>query len=458
MTDLTARRRCRRLVAWGCMLLLAIVAVPSVGRADPAAWLSVCPGRGESPPTDAGAAALRYWPQPQTGRWVVASVNRPPAAAGCSSLPLPVPAAEIRWIGVASESGRAMTDRVDLQIPVGSELTDAGDVEIVLPAVPGDPVSSPAAEDLAPAVRIDTKPPRRAAWAWAAESWSRDGDRLLGEATALEIGTLYISVPVEDAGFDPARLAAFIADADSRGISVWAVEGDPHAVQPGLRARFVHRAAAIAAYNTARPKAERLAGIQYDIEPYLLPGYAVDPAGWQEAYVETIASLRLAADMPTEVAIPFWFGRDGDGQSALLDQLAPYIDSVAVMAYRTDIAELRRFVEPIFVWGESGRRDIRIALENGPLPDRANTMFVRRQVGELWLVDFARDRLAILLRAPAGNPHGPAYARQTDWPVPAERITFGGRRDALLAAARSLEASYAGRFGFAGIALHGVLE
>ncbi|NNG05547.1 MAG: hypothetical protein HKM95_15805 [Inquilinus sp.] len=453
-----AARRPRRLAAAGWVLSLAALAMSSTGRADAADWLSVCPDRGGLPPTDEAGHALRYWAQPEAGRWVVAGAARPPAAAACSSMPLPVSVAEIRWIGVVSESGRAMTERVDLQIPVGREFDDVRDVEIVLPAVSdGDPAPTPAVETLAPTAPTGREPPRRSGWSWAPDRWMQDGSGLLDEAAALGIGVLYISVPVEESGFDPQRLADFIADAGGRGIAVWAVEGDPHAVQPGPRERFVRRAAALAAYNAARPTAERLAGIQYDIEPYLLPGYAADPAGWQAAYVETIAALRRAADLPTEIAIPFWFGRDGGGQGPLLDRLAPHVDSVAVMAYRTDVAELRRFVEPIFVWAEGGRRDIRIALENGTLPDRANTMFVRRQAGELWLVDFARDRLAILLRGPAGNPHGPAYARQTDWPVPADRISFGGRLDVLLAVARSLEADFAGRRGFAGIALHGVL-
>lgn len=117
--------------------------------------------------------------------------------------------------------------------------------------------------------------PGRALWAWRPQWWIDEPHRLLDELQAVRADTVYIAVPVRDDApqvGQRAALQSFITEATRRGIGVWVVDGDPHAITPQARGEFVQRARAYDEYNRGVAENYRLQGIQYDIEPYLVPG------------------------------------------------------------------------------------------------------------------------------------------------------------------------------------------
>jgi len=308
------------------------------------------------------------------------------------------------------------------------------------------------------APRLD-HPIDRAAWVWPASRWRDPGDDLIAAALRLEIKRLSISVPVEkNAVVAPLALARFVAAARQHGIAVWVVAGDPRAVLPSERSKFVARAAIYTRYNAHAASEERLAGLEYDIEPYLEPGYALDPAAWQSAYVATIRALRAATPMAMEAVLPFWVGTDSGARKRLLEPLAGFVDGITVMDYRTDPIEIQSFAEPFLAWGQTSGVAVRIALENGPIADETIRYYRHAAAGSVWLVPIGGETAVVLLRNAAANPFGASFARDHDVTVPGSRISFLGDEHRLFALVPGLENAFrAWNRSFAGMSFNGLL-
>ena len=301
------------------------------------------------------------------------------------------------------------------------------------------------------------QPPVTATWAWRPAEWQQAPDRLLERLSGLGARLVFITVPVTAGGGveTPDRLAAFVASARKRGVAVWAVAGDPHAVLSSERPRFEALARAYAAYNAAVPESGSLAGLQLDIEPYLVPGYGLDPAGWDGAWVDTVNGVAAAAGgLAVDLAIPFWFGTP-ERRERCLDRLSPAIVSLTVMDYRSDPAAIRELAAPVLSWGAANRRGVRIALERGPLPDETAINFVPAEEGPLWRLSLAGGPVLLLLDRPARNGQGAAYAEAWRLPVAGAGQSFHdapGRLDQL---SPGLEAMFAAWPSFLGLAIHG---
>jgi hypothetical protein len=301
----------------------------------------------------------------------------------------------------------------------------------------------------------------KAIWAWRPALWRDTPDLLLERLRKAGATTVYITVPVSE--LEPTivhakELERFIERATAEGVRVWAVVGDPRAVFPGERPRFVRRAEAYAAYNRCVDAPARLAGVQYDIEPYVLPGYQLDPEPWNSAYLETISALKAAAAMPLEAVLPFWYAWQTVQGRPLLDRLAPCVDSVAVMDYRTDPTLVQQFAEPFLSWGVRTGRPVRIALEAGALPDQMRRHYRPAASGELWLSRVGESDVLILLKRPGRNPRGLTFREHHVSRFLASRMTFHENEASLTALIPRLEAQWGAWSSFAGLALHGLEE
>ena len=303
-----------------------------------------------------------------------------------------------------------------------------------------------------------TKP--RALWIWQPQYWQQQEAKLLELLAAQGADTVYISVPLQG---DPPEveqaeaLQRFIGAAGRRGLKVWAVAGDPRAVLPDERRKFVALAGALANYNRKAPPASRLAGLQLDIEPYLNRGYAHDPEGWLAAYVETLTLIRPRVMMPLDVALPFWWGRQRLRDGLFLDALKPLVDVVTVMNYRTDPQQLTAFAEPFLSWGAANGKPIRIGLESGPIPDESLHVYRRAGSGDLWLVNIGRQHAVLLmLDAARANHAGISYGHSHSINRGGDQVTFQRNPEALRKLLPQLEDLWRAWPSFAGVALHGI--
>lgn len=300
--------------------------------------------------------------------------------------------------------------------------------------------------------------PPASGWAWRPAAWREAPETLLAQAAAWGMGAVFVTVPIDDGRVaEGDALAAFVARAARAGVAVWAVDGDPRAVLPAERPLFVARAQAYAAYNRAAPPAARLAGLQLDIEPHVLRGYGQAPEQFDRAWAQTITAIARAAGMPVEAVIPFWYADEPHRRHALAP-IVGSVASVAVMAYRGTAEGAAAAAAPALAWGAAAGIPVRVALENGPIPDEEALTFRPAPAGTLWQVTIG-DRTAVLLLAQAGtNPAGPTLGLASRTQVPGRAVSFLGDTKALAEAVESVIRGLGGHPAFHGTALHGILD
>lgn len=300
----------------------------------------------------------------------------------------------------------------------------------------------------------------RATWLWREATWQQATPALWKQLHDLNITTLYITIPlVADltSVSDMQALRAFVTQAGKQGIAVWAVAGDPLAVLASERESWLRRAKAYAAYNRDVEEPARLKGIQYDIEPYLAPGYAQAPEVWKQAYIDTLAALRKASALALEVAVPVWWAEETLGDKPLLEAMAAWVDGIAVMDYRTDLWRIQQQALPFLTWGVRHRKPVRITLEAGPIADETRLVFHRTEVGDLWVTRVGEITILLRLAKPEGNTGGIAFSLTQEITVSGEAVSFHGRLDEMKKRLPQLEHSLGAWPTFAGLALHEVL-
>lgn len=310
----------------------------------------------------------------------------------------------------------------------------------------------------------DVPPPPRSAWIWSPAAWTTlEGRSMLWTHVRRErLSALYLTVPVDGSVVhEPRQLAGFIEEAAARGVSVWAVAGDPHDVLPAARPALLARAEAYAAYNAAVPVTQRLAGLQLDIEPYLLPGFALAPGYWRERYLETFRAVRdtLRGRAPLDLVVPVWWGTHPEWGERFLHGIAAPGVSLTVMNYRTQLEALRAGAQPFLDAGERFGYKVRMGLETGPLPDEQRRIYHPAPAGApatLWLQDQGAMPFLVLLATPRADLTGVPYAFTRETVAPASNLTFGRERPRREDVLRMLAIEWSAWTSFAGVALHGL--
>lgn len=306
------------------------------------------------------------------------------------------------------------------------------------------------------------RPAARSTWVWKAADWREHGAALLDWAAAQRVRELFVTVPFRnEAVREPARLAAFVRRANARGIRVLSVDGDPHMVLPEQQPALARMVRAYLNYNAGVEPAARLAGLQFDVEPYLLPDYQLLEHGagkvdWDARYLAMAHTLREAAgSLHLELVVPFWW----DGKTALLDGLAPLVDTLSVMDYRTDPAQVSEFAMPFLDWGARHGRQVRIALEAGEIAAETQRRYVRAQAGEaagLLRLKVGGQQVLALLREPvAAAADAEAFRLQSTREIDGSATSFHRDKQSLLRLLPALESDFSAWDGaFGGIALH----
>jgi hypothetical protein len=367
---------------------------------------------------------------------------------------------------VADESGRARDDALDMGKTSAS--ADARAARLALPArldratwrqfvllCPATRASVDVATlALEPAPMQKARP--RATWVWRPDDWIDGGPALLDWAAGLDIRELFITVPLTDgtAVRAPELLAAFVRQARARGIHVYSVDGDPHMVLAGEVPAAVRRVRAYAEYNAAQPPEARLLGVQFDVEPYLLPDGVLPSARRDAAYLAMARALKAAAGdaLRLDFVVPFWWG----GNQALLDALAPHADALTVMDYRTDRDQITGLAIPFLDWAASHGRDVRIALEAGSIAPEVQRRYVKAAgtPGDLQAVDIDGRQVLVLLRQPLAVDNASLYRLQSTRAIDGSATTFHEDKAALLRLLPGLEEDFSAWDGFRGIAIH----
>lgn len=329
---------------------------------------------------------------------------------------------------------------------VAQDETRAVQVVVTAPAAGGEI----ALTDL----RLESATPRpapTAAWAWEERRWRADSAALIEAAHRRGLERLFVSLSMRDGAVShAAALQRFIRAARHRGIAVEAVEGDPDMAGSGLPTALA-RARAIAAFQAATPADARLAGIQYDIEPYVRPDWRDRDASYRQ-WGRNVAALGAAAAAKVDLVVPFWLASSRRGR-AMLDEAAPALRMVTVMAYRSDADAVERIAEPLLAWGVRRELPVRLALEAGPLDDEVEFSFRPAVRGTLAL--FPDGRL-LLYDRPVAIPGAQMLAATRQQPIRAASLSFLGDEARMTATAARLRPRFSAWPSFAGYAFHGL--
>jgi hypothetical protein len=368
----------------------------------------------------------------------------------CRRSPLPFSAETVRWLGVLP--GQAETgDRLAITAREKSGEILGIEEEKLRPPQPSRHLPSRQAAMGATLAKLP------AAWVWNPQTWRADPGALIAAASRAGVGAFYISVSIAgDEIQDAAALVAFILQCGEAGIEVYAVEGDPKMITEEGLAFAVSRARALAAFRSAHPQAT-LAGVQYDIEPYLLASFGADPkAAWMR-WSAALHSLSDALGEPVDAVIPYWIEDSPGGEDALA-AARPALRSITIMAYRTELGQIMDAAAPALIFAERAGLPATVGLEAGAIAEERRSIFRRAVAGDLHLAGLGDVTAALLLDAPQPGTETRAFRRSHSVLSDPTRVSFFGRTPRLFDVARSLTTALTAYPAAQRIAFHGLSD
>ncbi|WP_170157324.1 hypothetical protein [Roseimicrobium gellanilyticum] len=171
-----------------------------------------------------------------------------------------------------------------------------------------------------------------------------------------------------------------LSDLRKEDFQIVAVEGDPHMILPQEKSSVVARHQQLTALH-----GKYLDGIQYDVEPYLLPGFRLEPELWHQHWLQMYEALTPGkAPLRVEPVVPFWLIAQPAAQK-LLKGLAPRSTRVVVMNYRSDAGDAAAWATSWLEWSVQHQCPVALAVECGPVPDLESATYRKAPRGPLWL-------------------------------------------------------------------------
>lgn len=201
-------------------------------------------------------------------------------------------------------------------------------------------------------------------WVWETNEIEKEED-LFSFFEAEQIDRIYLQIDQSRSYLDYQQ---FIKEATEKEIEVFALDGGPEWIYTNEAKRFVQW---VHSFNEAVEENERFAGIQLDIEPYLLPE-------WEENREDIIRNFQAIIHganqeiilIPLELAVPFWFVsleyHNEFGKGDLAQWVLRKSDQVSVMTYRTELEGengIFSLFDPFVERAKRENKPIRLAIE-----------------------------------------------------------------------------------------------
>jgi hypothetical protein len=328
--------------------------------------------------------------------------------------------------------------------------------ELLVSEKPAQPIKKSSSKQL---------PAKRSGWVWLPEFWQWSPvEPQLDQLSHWGIQVVYVFIPLSDDGevANPIGLKRFIQAASKRQIQVYAVDGDPTAILPEHHSVYVKRTQAYVAYNRSVMADAKLSGVQYDFEPYSLPGFFLEPISFHQSHVSLLTSLRsVAQGLTIEIAVPASYLLTPQTRgNYFLERVPGLIDTLVLMDYKTDLDTIVSQAEPFLTWGQSKRIPVKIALEAGELGDPQLQLFRRANSGTFFLFNTSSNSqyLAVLTNEAVTIKNGTGYAFVRNIKGNSQSMTFYGQKDTLKSLIPVLENRLSKYASFSGVALHDILK
>jgi hypothetical protein len=219
-------------------------------------------------------------------------------------------------------------------------------------------------------------------WVWRRETVLDANERheLLDLAQRKKITELYVAIADDYETPDGlAALGDLVRRAQESHIELFWVCGDPSWALVNRHARALSVVDRAIRINTLLQKESlpAIRGLQYDVEPYLLPEWKASPRSVEPQYASLLAKLRDAtqrAGFELWLDVPFWF-EERQFQDTSLGQLAlRSSDGIVIMAYRNTAVGIVDKATDLLREPLARTRSVVVALETGCREEPATTL------------------------------------------------------------------------------------
>lgn len=181
-----------------------------------------------------------------------------------------------------------------------------------------------------------------ATWLWNTKLIETSSDELISFMADQGIDTIFLQI---SSRVSKTSYTEFIRSANEHQISVYALNGAPDWALESSLPKLNSFITWINNYQNSVNADEKFAGIQVDIEPYLLPDWSTNWTSlvtqWQNN-VTYLASEAKKINLPLNAALPFWLDKyKTPGQNITLSYwMISNLDSVSLMTYRDKAATI----------------------------------------------------------------------------------------------------------------------
>ncbi|MCZ8516655.1 hypothetical protein O9H85_30580 [Paenibacillus filicis] len=189
-------------------------------------------------------------------------------------------------------------------------------------------------------------PATKATWVWYTAEAFKNLDVTFNQMQANGINLVYLQ---QDVDIPNDKYAAFIKRANSLGIEVHALAGEPNWVLPEKQIKMYKFIDWVKNYNLSVKPDERYKGIHLDVEPFTTKEWRDDQdkmlGYWRDTVTGFVQETKLETGLPTGADIPFWLHKftvpDGHGGRYTLSKfMISQFDITTLMAYRDNTREI----------------------------------------------------------------------------------------------------------------------
>ncbi|MFQ1008904.1 hypothetical protein B6D12_05690 [Gilliamella apicola] len=295
-------------------------------------------------------------------------------------------------------------------------------------------------------------------WNWEAHTWNTSPKQFIAKIKSKGINQIYLQLEIENKTIKYIdQLNQLLDIAYKNRIKIIAIEGSPDMVIDSGLKNAIERNKIIKQFCSMRKNKPSLAGIQYDIEPYILDEYNQDANHIWKLWINAIKMLSQSWGDKIEVVIPFWLLYIDNGEQTV-KSIKSYTSKYIIMAYRTNYTQIYNISAEWLTWGDKNEQKIIIALENGLIEDEVDKFNISSRINDK-IEKFAfNDNNVILPNKDnsIGDNEVHTYSSHLSPRTANNEISFMGDEKRLFETVRLLQNDLTQWRSFDGIALHGL--
>lgn len=212
-------------------------------------------------------------------------------------------------------------------------------------------------------------------WLWNTDKIIREPTKAVLAAKDLGINMIYVQL-IENMD----RLNEFIEIASRNNIKITALGGEPDYIHNwnGIDRDLMK----IKEYNLNH--ANKISGIQYDIEPHTLGDFSLNKNTLLQKYISTIEYINnKKGNLEFSVVVPFWYSEIKLNNELILDSIYKNVDYVTTMSYRTNYEQILDITNNSLCIASKYNKKLQIGIEHLHLSDEKHYTILKDDVVEI---------------------------------------------------------------------------